>query len=281
MHRLRSALAIAVLCGSAARAADAVYAVADTGIAPGAKGARVPIAAMFPLPTQGFSMALRHDCPACAVRGVTTDGTIASEADFVEILVDAQLRTVVVGLLMAAAPPGGLKAIPALPEPAPVVALEVDVDAAAALGEFEFRFEPAGLPSGGAWVYNTYAADNRSFPVTQLRPGVVTVAEAPPPGFPRFIRGDANQNLELDLSDVIYMLNARWMRPGRPPCLDACDVNDDGKLDVADPIYLLSYLFGKGPRPPVPGLVPGIDWTPDSLDCEHPAAGWLTDFWPR
>ncbi len=281
MRGLRLMLAAVVFCGSAVRAGDGVYEILDTGIAPGATGARVPIAAMFPLPAQGFSMALRYECPACTVRGVTVEGTIAFEADFVECVADAGLGTVVIGLLMTAAPPAGLAAIPALPEPEPVVALEVDVDAAAALGEFAFRFEPAGLPSGGAWVYNSYAADNRSFPVTDLRPGVVTVAEAPESGFPRFIRGDANQDLCLDIADAAYMLYARSMTPAEPPCLDACDVNDDGKIDIADPIYLLSYLFGRGPRPPVPGIAPGIDWTPDPFGCERPAAGWVTDFWPQ
>ena len=280
MPRLRLMLAAIVFGGWAALAGDAVYAVTDTWIAAGTRGARVPIAAMFPCPTQGFSMALRHECPGCVVCGVTTDETIAYKADFAECLVDAELRTIVVGLLMSATPPGMFKFIPELPEPAPVIMLEMDVSAHATLGDFEFKFEPAGLPSGEAWIYNRYAAYNQSFPVVDLRPGVVTVAEAPEPGLPLFIRGDANQDLELDISDAVYMLYARWKPAGDPPCLDACDVNDDGRFDIGDPIYLLSYLFYRGPRPPMPAFAPGIDWTPDALGCEHPAAGRLVDFWP-
>src|SRR5690606_41327228 len=61
-----------------------------------------------------------------------------------------------------------------------------------------------------------------------------------------------------------------------PPCLDACDCDDDGALGISDVVCILDFLFrfGDFPRDPGPGflsdgteLLPGIDPTPDDLDC--------------
>lgn len=84
-----------------------------------------------------------------------------------------------------------------------------------------------------------------------------------------FIRGDANADGRVDLSDAISILNSLFLGiPSLAPCADASDVNDEGRVDISDGIYLLSYLFQGGDAIPPPYPNPGVDPTPDSLpDC--------------
>ena len=81
-----------------------------------------------------------------------------------------------------------------------------------------------------------------------------------------FIRGDANGDRRLDVSDVVATLLALFA--GRPvPCPDAGDTDDSGVLNLTDVMRLLGYLF-KGGEPlasPFPG--PGVDPTEDGLGC--------------
>jgi hypothetical protein len=89
-----------------------------------------------------------------------------------------------------------------------------------------------------------------------------------------FLRGDANGDRSINISDVIFILNSLFRGAGFPPCGDAADVNDDGKVNISDPVFLLRYLFQAGARPPLPGPEPGEDPTADGLDCQtYPAAG--------
>lgn len=85
-----------------------------------------------------------------------------------------------------------------------------------------------------------------------------------------FLRGDGNEDGQLDISDSITILGHLFL--GSPPsvCDDAADTNDDGTLDVSDAIFLLTYLFTCAERvipPPFP--IPGVDSTPDALGCTH------------
>jgi len=93
-------------------------------------------------------------------------------------------------------------------------------------------------------------------------------AAAPAAGVP-FVRGDANEDGSLDISDAIIALSTLFPStvPPAVDCLDAADSNDDGNFDIADPVALLAGLFGGGsvPPPPFPGC--GTDPTADSLGC--------------
>jgi len=83
-----------------------------------------------------------------------------------------------------------------------------------------------------------------------------------------FVRGDANSDGRLTVSDAVTMLRYLF-GPGEaePLCADAFDANDDGRLNIADPLALLGAVFtGAGPLPaPSPGC--GPDPTPDALSC--------------
>jgi len=82
-----------------------------------------------------------------------------------------------------------------------------------------------------------------------------------------FVRGDANADARLDLSDVIFTLGALFMGGEQGSCADAADSNDDGELDISDALYTLGRLFLGGPEPPSPGLYCGVDPSADPLDC--------------
>ena len=81
----------------------------------------------------------------------------------------------------------------------------------------------------------------------------------------KFLRGDANTDGSVDISDPIKTLfylysNAQFS------CKETADTNDDGKIDISDVIYTLDFLFKAGPsiKQPYPAL--GIDETPENPD---------------
>jgi CxxC motif-containing protein (DUF1111 family) len=85
-------------------------------------------------------------------------------------------------------------------------------------------------------------------------------------GTARFVRGDANDDGALDLSDALFTLNYLFLGTESPPCLSASDTNDDGLLDLSDGIFFLGFLFHGGEMPPPPFPEVGTDPTPD-LGC--------------
>jgi subtilase family serine protease len=68
--------------------------------------------------------------------------------------------------------------------------------------------------------------------------------------FRSFMRGDANADGKLSISDVVYIIN--YLFKGGPvpvPTIEVADINFDGKVSVSDVIYLINYLFRGGPLP--------------------------------
>lgn len=86
-------------------------------------------------------------------------------------------------------------------------------------------------------------------------------------GQPVFIRGDGNQDLARDISDVISTLSYLFSGAGTT-CEDAHDSNDDGTINIADAVQLLGYLFSGNGELPLPGGNCGEDPTADGLGCD-------------
>ena len=94
----------------------------------------------------------------------------------------------------------------------------------------------------------------------------------------RFVRGDADADGIITLTDAVVILDFLFVGRGTPSCLDAADVNDAGRdaLTLTDAVYLLNWLFQGDTTPPPPsprtaGYVVGdcgVDPTPDELGCE-------------
>jgi hypothetical protein len=123
----------------------------------------------------------------------------------------------------------------------------------------------------------TYGSPNRISNVYSGRPGQAPIEPRLEDGAvailgkfePHFLRGDANGDLNVDISDVVWLLNYQFRGGPAPPCDDAADANDDGRLDISDAIFTLTFLFKRGPPPPAPGPdTPGPDPTEDDLGCD-------------
>ncbi|MEE3181211.1 MAG: sulfatase-like hydrolase/transferase, partial [Planctomycetota bacterium] len=100
--------------------------------------------------------------------------------------------------------------------------------------------------------------------------GVLGIAAMLPHGLEaqeNFLRGDANVDASVDLSDGILILQYLFQGGLQLDCLDAGDADDSGDLDLSDAIYEFSYLFIGGAPPPVPFAACGEDPTADGLSC--------------
>lgn len=96
-------------------------------------------------------------------------------------------------------------------------------------------------------------------PETQLGKAQMTEEE--------FLRGDANEDGNVDITDAIYTLGILFQDKPLPICLDTADTNDDGGVDISDAVYLLNHLYAGGGPLPAPGQEYGFDPTVDDLRC--------------
>lgn len=85
-----------------------------------------------------------------------------------------------------------------------------------------------------------------------------------------FLRGDANHDRALGVSDAVFTLAFLLAGGPSPPCRDAADFNDSGFLGLADAVGTLEWLFSGGPPPAAPYPVFEADPTGDDLDCLGP-----------
>ena len=117
-------------------------------------------------------------------------------------------------------------------------------------------------PGAGVFSYKVTGVrgEASSFPATVLIPAVQL------PG--AFLRGDADGNGELELSDGILVLQYLFVGGREPDCLDGADTDDSSLLTIRDPLLLMHYLFLGGRELPSPGpLTPWLDPSDDFLDC--------------
>ncbi len=80
-----------------------------------------------------------------------------------------------------------------------------------------------------------------------------------------FVRGEANRDGSLNLTDAIAILD-HLFRGIALTCEDAGDVDDSGSLNLTDAVRLLGYLFQSGEPPAPPFPTPGLDPTSDALE---------------
>lgn len=82
-----------------------------------------------------------------------------------------------------------------------------------------------------------------------------------------FLRGDLNDDGELDISDPVHLLFYLFLEARAPYCADAADANDDAAVGLTDAIFLLESLF-RGSALPAPYRRSGFDGSADALYCE-------------
>lgn len=87
-----------------------------------------------------------------------------------------------------------------------------------------------------------------------------------------FLRGDANADKLVEISDAILVLGVLFTGRESPACEDGADANDDGTVDISDSIRILLHLFiGDAPLPQPVGEC-GPDPSEDSLRCVSSAS---------
>jgi hypothetical protein len=99
---------------------------------------------------------------------------------------------------------------------------------------------------------------------------------------PRFVRGDADSDGTISLTDAVRVLSFLFLSGAAPACMDAADADDSGgaQLSITDAIRILGWLFtgGADPPPPTPSAPAyppsdcGVDPTPDEFGCAQPSA---------
>jgi len=103
-----------------------------------------------------------------------------------------------------------------------------------------------------------------------------TLTVAPVGGRPFFVRGDADANGEIAVTDGIYILNFLFTGGPPPSCANAADADGRDDISLSDGVYVLNFLFLGGTPPLAPwpecGANPDVD---ASLICEtsHPGCG--------
>lgn len=71
------------------------------------------------------------------------------------------------------------------------------------------------------------------------------------------MRGDANLDAAIDISDGVFILNFLFLGGDGPACADIANANSDGQVDMSDAVFLFSYLFLGGPAPEELAYCPG------------------------
>lgn len=84
----------------------------------------------------------------------------------------------------------------------------------------------------------------------------------------QFIRGDANGDQSVDISDAVLILLHLFLGAPASECEKSEDGDDNGILGVTDAVRILDYLFLSAPPLPAPNGVCGVDPTEDALLCE-------------
>ena len=98
----------------------------------------------------------------------------------------------------------------------------------------------------------------------------VVEPDGPVVGPVRFLRSDANQDGQADMSDAVAILGDLFLGEGPAGnCRDTMDVDDNGFVEITDGIYLLTFLFSGGNAPAAPFEACGTDRAGGiSLGCE-------------
>ncbi len=81
-----------------------------------------------------------------------------------------------------------------------------------------------------------------------------------------FLRGDANGDGQIDISDAVSILIQLFSVPDPFRCADAADADADGTVVITDALRLLNFMFGAGAGPAAPYPDCGED---PALGCDE------------
>ncbi len=102
-----------------------------------------------------------------------------------------------------------------------------------------------------------------SDPKSDLRSLSLVIFEALSTTSPFFLRGDVNQDGQVNILDSNDLLRFFYDKEYEPPCLESADVNNDGLVQLDDALQLISYVTHGLSPPALPFPACGRD--PDEL----------------
>ena len=214
---------------------------------------------------QGFTLVATYPSEHLTIERVHNEDSIleAIEIDFWQVNVHPDEGFLSIGALVDITPPFDGELIPNIGCALRYLTIEATVGDEAE-GELAIALEDnLGFPP----LTNLFAIDNDFVAVSEMTRGVISVP-ALNAGF--FLRGDANLDGTVDVSDPVAILEDRFLGRFEILCKDAADADDNERLQLTDVVYLLNYLFQGGPIPPAPSFEPGPDPQGLALDCLLP-----------
>ena len=187
--------------------------------------------------------------------GITTNGTSAARLDgfrFANLIDPAKnggqrgAIAAVIGEVIGPHPRTGTETIADL-ELAP----SSPIGTLAQSGRLHFK---DGLRGQGQPVQNTVTVNGNNIAPCNLGTAEVTIVfeVCPHAQGGRFVRGDANSDGNVNVTDAVSMANALFRGGEQPPCASWADSNADSAFNLTDAIHLLRYLFQGGDPPPMP-----------------------------
>jgi hypothetical protein len=102
---------------------------------------------------------------------------------------------------------------------------------------------------------------------------LIVLCAALPLGDAEFIRGDANSDGAVSISDGHYILSYLFRGSREPECMDAADYDDDQKINITDGVKALDHAVSGDSPPPAPFAALGADPTDDRFDCKSYGSG--------
>ena len=159
--------------------------------------------------------------------------------------------------------------------------IRFEIDELVDVEETDVLFIQQGAPDAGNWttalLLEPYTFP-RWFACRDLRPFWINTSSRFTPSrvFIRedlnfeFLRGDANRDRIITLTDPVMTLDRLFRGRGALDCDDAADADDDGEIGLSDAVYSLNHLFAGGAPPPPPFPESGRDPTTDDLTCAEP-----------
>lgn len=122
-------------------------------------------------------------------------------------------------------------------------------DGTSGAGEVTYTIEVAGNSASGSEVKNradiTFDSEV-TFSTNETRHVLAPCDPVP------FVRGDANGDGTVDISDAIHVIGYLFLGASATACRESSNTNGDQALDISDPVFLLNRLFGAGPALPSP-----------------------------
>jgi hypothetical protein len=243
--------------------------VADVRVYPGLEAVYIPVEVTHDVPVQAIQVAATFDPGFIEVTGVdfllTNLRLLSPELLAFNISNDPERPYVTSGIIFDIEPPYDGRTLPP-GENQRLLNIIADISPLAPVeGSTVVR-----LANGiGEPPLENILTVNSMTVLPRLEKAGTVFFSAPEMSTAAFVRGDANGNQLVNISDPVVLLGYLFLGENPVACLDAADANDSGTINVADAAYSLNFLFRGGRIPPPPFPNPGLDPSEDTLNCEQ------------